>query len=369
MDEAKIFLIDSKGKSAKEMVETPYEAEDVLQHLLVLKPDLLPGNQLNPENPRRWLLVKQEMGVPDQTSGGCRWSLDHLFLDQDGVPTFVECKKASDTRNRREVVAQMLDYAANGLEYWGMDRLRQAAAETAHDRNRSLEDELKEWIGVESEEETENYWKAVEDNLQSGRVRLVFVADDIPKELRRLVEFLNEKLTNMEVIAVEIKQYLGDGLRAVVPRAIGLSEKSREIKQRPTPKRPALNREEFLAKCTAQATEFFKYVLHKAQEKNYDICWGSQSFSIRAHLADEEGKYNSFLYGWYPNRFEVYLAQMPLSKQESLAFRKELMAFGIFKEAGDWTLRTILNGESLTQISKAYDIVLNKMDEIIRPRD
>ena len=40
----------------------------------------------------------------------------------------VECKRASDTRTRREVVAQMLDYAANGTQYWPIDRLRQAAA-------------------------------------------------------------------------------------------------------------------------------------------------------------------------------------------------------------------------------------------------
>jgi len=49
-----------------------------------------------------------------------RWDLadgvlDHLLLDQDGIPTFVECKRASDTRIRREVVAQMLDYAATAL--------------------------------------------------------------------------------------------------------------------------------------------------------------------------------------------------------------------------------------------------------------
>lgn len=43
-----------------------------------------------------------------------RWSLDHLVVDQDAVPTFVEVKRASDTRARREVMAQMLDYAAKG---------------------------------------------------------------------------------------------------------------------------------------------------------------------------------------------------------------------------------------------------------------
>ena len=97
---------------------------------------LLPGEQINPEAPRNWLLVKRELGVPDDNHSSDRWSLDHLFLDQDGIPTFVECKRSSDSRARREVVAQMLDYAANGLKYWTVDNLRQAATETAGAENK-----------------------------------------------------------------------------------------------------------------------------------------------------------------------------------------------------------------------------------------
>jgi hypothetical protein len=40
------------------------------------------------------------------------------FVDQDAVPTFVEVKRSSDTRLRREVVGQMLDYAANASAHW-----------------------------------------------------------------------------------------------------------------------------------------------------------------------------------------------------------------------------------------------------------
>ena len=65
MNKAKIFLIDQEGKDIKEMLETAYSSEDVLQHLLALKPGLLPGDQINPETPREWLLVKREMGIPD----------------------------------------------------------------------------------------------------------------------------------------------------------------------------------------------------------------------------------------------------------------------------------------------------------------
>ena len=40
-----------------------------------------------------------------------RWSLDHLFVSRTGIPVLIEVKRASDTRLRREVVGQLLDYA------------------------------------------------------------------------------------------------------------------------------------------------------------------------------------------------------------------------------------------------------------------
>jgi len=118
---AKIFLVGEQEGDLVPMEESSYVQETNLQRLLVRYPDLLPRDQISPGEPRRWLLVAREMAVPgDEMEERGRWSLGHLFLDQDGIPTFVECKRASDTRARRDVVAQMLDYAANGTEYWGM---------------------------------------------------------------------------------------------------------------------------------------------------------------------------------------------------------------------------------------------------------
>jgi len=53
--------------------------EDVLQDLLARYPDLLPGDQIDPENPLRWLLVSREMGVPGEMDEPDRWSLDISF--------------------------------------------------------------------------------------------------------------------------------------------------------------------------------------------------------------------------------------------------------------------------------------------------
>lgn len=60
------------------------------------------GHLIDPVTPRRWLLVDLELAIPDAPEANGCWTLDHLFLDQDGVPTPVEVKRGSDTRIRRE---------------------------------------------------------------------------------------------------------------------------------------------------------------------------------------------------------------------------------------------------------------------------
>lgn len=91
------------------MEETPYDSEKLLQGVLTEYPGLLAGEQINSEQPRRWLLVTREMAVQGEEDGAARWSLEHLFLDQNAVPTLVEVKKGSNTGIRRKVIGQMLD--------------------------------------------------------------------------------------------------------------------------------------------------------------------------------------------------------------------------------------------------------------------
>jgi hypothetical protein len=119
----RIYLLNGESKLIA-MEESAYDSENLLQKLLADHPDLLAGEQINAEEPRRWLLVTREMAVPGERCGAARWSLDHLFLDQDAVPTLVEVKRSSDTRIRREVIGQMLDYAANAVAYWPVEEIK-----------------------------------------------------------------------------------------------------------------------------------------------------------------------------------------------------------------------------------------------------
>lgn len=46
-------------------------------------------------------------------------------------------------------------------------------------------------------------------NLQAAKVRMLFVADKIPVELRSIVEFLNKQMDPAEVLAVVINTVQG----------------------------------------------------------------------------------------------------------------------------------------------------------------
>ena len=61
-------------------------------------------------------------------------------------------------------------------------------------------------------------------------MRLIFAADVVPVELRRIVEFLNEQMDPAEVLAVEIKQYVGEGLKTLVPNVLGLTAEAQQRK-------------------------------------------------------------------------------------------------------------------------------------------
>jgi hypothetical protein len=218
-----IFLINGNGEIV-ELSDQPYDSERLLQELLAKYPNVLAGDQMGGGAPVKWLLVAREAGIPDATDGVERWSLDHIFLDQNAIPTLVEVKRSTDTRIRREVVGQMLDYAANAVLHWPLETIRQRFEETCRERELESQIVVANFLGVNGSANGEaaiaRFWDAVETNLRAGKIRLIFAADVIPPELKRVVEFLNEQMSPAEVVAIEIRQYVGTGIRTLVPSVI-----------------------------------------------------------------------------------------------------------------------------------------------------
>ena len=220
MTQQQIYHLNEQGE-LEPMREEPFDLEDNLQELVAGHLELLSGERINPDNPRRFILIDREQGIADIIGGGNRWALDHLLIDQDAVPTLVEVKRSANSQIRREIVGQMMDYAAHATQTWNVSDIRRIFEKRVEAAGQDPDAVLAELLQSEEEPDADAFWKQVETNLQIANLRLLFVVDSIPDELTRVVEFLNKQMPDIEVLAVEIKQFRGETGSTLVPRVIG----------------------------------------------------------------------------------------------------------------------------------------------------
>ncbi len=273
-----IFHIREDG-TLQELQETSYDSEYLLQKLLFDYPQLLAGAQIDSENPRNWLLIAREMGVPDAEAAAGRWYLDHLFIDQDAIPTLIEVKRSTDTRIRREVIGQMLDYAANAVVYWKIEEIISAFESTCATKNLDPSQEIQNLIGFE--ESIEAFWEKVQTNMRAGKIRLLLVADSIPKEMKRIIEFLNMQMQPAEILGVEIKQFCAGDSRALVPQLVGQTALTQSKKSAALRSSTGIKRDEasFFAEALehtgAEKTAVMRKIYDWVQGRGFSIDFGS----------------------------------------------------------------------------------------------
>lgn len=238
MTRSTIYTVDAEGQLTAMRPSQP-RSEDFMQSLVAKHPEVIADAD------GKLLLIRREQPIQDASDAGGRWSLDHLFVTRSGIPVLVELKRAVDTRLRREVVGQMLDYAANGTAYWQAGRIAESYGATMLEAGRDPETELAAFL--DGTAEPNQFWEQVDANFQAGRIKMVFVADTIPRELARIVEFLNEQM-QADVRAVELSWFESEGgVTALTPRIIGETERAQTTKSaRGT--LPPISREEWIAK-------------------------------------------------------------------------------------------------------------------------
>ena len=149
-----------------------------------------------------------------------------------------------------------------------------------------------------SSDSVEDFWKKVEFNLRQGVIRLLFVGDELPRELRRIIEFLNEHMTSVEVLAIEITQYVGGSVRALVPRLVGQTEANSAAKREPGQPVRRTTPEEFLASCPEEFGTSSRKLFAVPRIGGFTIYWGTKGFSFR--VPSKDGGLCSLLYGYPP---------------------------------------------------------------------
>jgi hypothetical protein len=268
--------------------------------------------------------VRREAGIPDQRNGRDRWSVDHLFLDQDAIPTFVEVKRSTDTRIRREVIGQMLDYAANAVVYCPVERIQSEFERSCSERDEEPGEQLARFL--EDDEEPDRFWEQARTHLQAGRLRLLFVADQIPSELRRVVEFLNGQMERAEVLAVEIKQHTNEaGGRSLVPRVIGQTASAESAKR--TVRAPGRSwdesswLEDLELKAGTTAVAVARRLIDRARQEIEEPSWGSGATSGSFIVGFDHGGVRHVLFDlWSTGKVSIRFRRL---KRKSLAFENE----------------------------------------------
>jgi len=255
-----VFLIDQK-KHIRPLQRTGFGAEQQLDSYVESYPELLSTALSTPEHPLRLLLIETQAAIDDVQGGlPSRWAADLLFFDQEGVLTIVEDKLSTNPELRRQVVGQMIEYSANLVNSLTVDGLRERLSGTHDDPDGALLDLLGD-PNDDIEDVASTFWSGVQRNLKAGAIRMIFVADRLPRQLRQSIEFLNEYMSPMEILGVEVARMQdrsdsGEAIEVMVTSVVGRTERASMAKSAGTPGRATntpVPRDEFLSEFNATA--------------------------------------------------------------------------------------------------------------------
>ena len=191
-----------------------YASEAELESFIIENPDFIAG-----ERSDVWTVWARQIAARSDNQ------LDLLGVGSDGSITIVECKLGSNREERREVIAQVLEYAS-GLWQMDLDRFRQIF-QRQHSSHRDPFDLLSEIAPADAkaaEWDIDQVKKIATLNLQHGRLRLVVAVDDISERLRRIVDYVNSRGEGeLKIIAIAIPRYGDMSSGVVAPEVYGAS--------------------------------------------------------------------------------------------------------------------------------------------------
>lgn len=212
-------MIRNSGGKWESPAVTSYTNEATLETMLLESPDLLPGSDGSP------LTVVSQLYVPDTGP------MDLFAVSLAGELTVVEVKLRANPEIRRSVVGQTLAYASG---VWRMlyDELDVAFAARA---GLPLVDAVAaRAVEVGGDFDAETFRAAVARNLASGVMRLVIAVDEITDELKRVVEFLNDRTrADLEVLALELAYVRHGDVEVLVPNVYGQEAVRRKAAEGP----------------------------------------------------------------------------------------------------------------------------------------
>jgi hypothetical protein len=289
----------------------------------------------------------------------------------------VEVKRSANAQIRREVVGQMLDYAANGSVYWSIDQVVAAFRRRCEREGVEPETHMSDFLGDEGDAQV--FWEKVKTNLQAGKVRMVFVADVIPRELRRIIEFLNEQMDPAEVLGVEVRQYVGRDNKVLVPRVVGLTAQAETDRAARATRR--WDRDSFLASLESNRNSSeaaaARRILDWCADRGMNLKWGTgpERGSCSPKLTRGGATYN-LMSLWTDGGIQIQFGSMRNPPFDSLEWRRqfadrlatvdEAIEFTDDQLLGRWPIlrmHRLVEGRGVERFLEAWDWYLEQIPD------
>jgi len=191
-------------------------SEAWLQMQLFRHPQMLPLHELAPSL-GKVVPICMELNLP-----GCG-SADILYVTTAGQLILVETKLWRNPQARREVVAQVIDYAKELTSWTYEDLAREVARSTQKGSNWLLDSVL----AVDPEIDTDHFVDAIQHSLKTGDVLLAIVGDGIRSQTEALVGFLEQygslrfSFALIELVAYDLG---GDQGTLLLPRVLAKTQ-------------------------------------------------------------------------------------------------------------------------------------------------
>jgi hypothetical protein len=190
------------------LAPTGFTAEAALHNLVEAAPQMLPlaGSP-------RLVIIGREVTLGSGKA-------DLLAVEPSGRLAIIEIKLAQNTEARRAVVAQVLAYAAF-LRGWDAIHLeQQVLAEHLQKRSYPTLADAVKGNDQEGSFDAASFGSTLAESLALGSFRLVFVLDDAPADLIRLVGYLEAVTERLTIDLVTVAAYNIGGTQALVPQRV-----------------------------------------------------------------------------------------------------------------------------------------------------
>jgi hypothetical protein len=296
-----VFHLDSAG-SISPLIRSTFVSEHELQALIARHPALLAGETAVEGRP---FMIKRQGPAPSEAVRAARWSVDHLFLDRDAVPTVIETRWAADPEAAGDLFGDVLYYAANAGAWWPAESLKASFAATHGAPGADADSLLLGYIGEARSPDA--FWAEVAANLAAGRIRVVLVVERKHPELARMMTFLGERLRDTQVRLLEVRQHVGPSGRLLQLKVVAPNRDTSEPAVLPAVSR---GHESLLVSRPAATTAAPPQAVRRTSHVNAQRdAWVR---GVRASCDDEEAAVFDELLRWMDEQYgATFVAELP----------------------------------------------------------